>query len=79
MVPLQDAGKGTGPMWVRSPLMASAGRAATKLHDFADEGCLDDHLPATLDLLVLENLAALSGGQKVHSVCHASCLRPSSS
>ncbi len=42
-----------------------AGRAGTKLSDFADGGCLDEHLPATLDLLVLENVAGLSGGPKV--------------
>ncbi len=46
-----------------------AGRAAAKLSDFSELGCLDEHLPASLDLLVLESAGSWTGGQKVRLNC----------
>ncbi len=52
----------------------NAGRAATVLYQFATLGCLEEHLPATLDLLVLENVGGWCAGAEVSpwQVCQRS-------
>ncbi len=45
--------------------LINAGRAAASLAVFNTLGCLEQHLPDTLDLLILENVAGWTGGVDV--------------